>query len=394
MKSKRVVPKSSISSFVPEFVPITHFHSLRNFKVVLKREEIPHITLNDFLEVAMFYASVDEIIDKKEDYVLFTMSNKSQSIDEDIKNNIIDSDEKLSHYLNAFFDNWTEAGRLYLHDPKEELSQTIVEKEEAGSVSSKPSRDSEASKDIKDRSNNQCSLCGRNFPNGIGLEASHVYEVKSMPDNVLDRIVNFDLLGIFNVNDPRNYLCLCTRCHHHFDDYNVGIDPDTQEVLISPRIYDDPIEGAPGISKYRDLVEDAQGNPTHRKLVHVHGDVCKHPRPLLEYRKELYDVEQKSRMISKYHSLGKRKISEVEKDVIENLKQENRPYKKLTKPIMARYLEAFGLSTTGSKSELYERMEKLKNFVNEGFTRQTTITDLLRINADEYKQTLSKCKFL
>ncbi len=93
---------------------------------------------------------------------------------------------------------------------------------------------------------------------------------------------------------------MCTRCHAHFDDYNVGVDPDTQEVLISPRIYDDPIEGASGQSNTQ-------------KLVHVNCATCKHPKPLLEYRKERYDVKQKSGMINKYSSLGKRNISEVKK---------------------------------------------------------------------------------
>lgn len=107
--------EEEISFHVPSFVPIIHFHSLRYFKVVLKREEIPLITLNDFRKVAVFTAFVDGIVDETEDYVLFTMSNTSQSIDEDIKNNIIDSDEKLRHYLNNFFDNFVKTDRLYLH---------------------------------------------------------------------------------------------------------------------------------------------------------------------------------------------------------------------------------------------------------------------------------------
>jgi hypothetical protein len=254
------------------------------------------------------------------------------------------------------------------------------------------------SKAIRTHGNNRCQICGREFPNGEGLFACHLFELKAVPECVQNRVTSFNDLDLGTVNDPRNYLCLCQKCHDFLDDYNITIDPKNHNLLISTRIFREEIFGVDGISCYQELVEDGNGQPTGRKLTHVDGNAYKHLFKLLQYRKRLYDIEQQLNLLSKNRALnigtgGKRKFSFQDDQDVKKLKSHALPVEKERVDNMKALLKKFGASTRGNKLELFERIKKLQKALREDFFEGTDFEGLQHLYENQCKEVLTVVDF-
>jgi hypothetical protein len=331
--------------------------------------------------------------------LLVTLPSNTEDVDENLNDpsRNLDTDEKIQSYLYSFFRNMRHTDRLYLFDSIQEVSQKITKME--GTVSSSTvSRESNMSRDIRSHGNNCCQICGRGFPDGEGLFACHLFELKAVPECVDNLLKSFNDLGLTTVNDGRNYLCLCQKCHDFLDDYNIAINPQNHDLIISNRIFNETIDGVEGISRYRDLVEYENGQPTGRKLTHLGGDAYKHPLKLLEYRKKLYDLEQKLQIMSKNRALdiavgGKRKFLFKDEEAVKELKTRNLVFKDETKGEMKALLKKFNASTGGNKPVLFDRVQKLQQALQDDCFKETDFEGLEQLYDKQFDGALTECIF-
>lgn len=368
------------------------------FEVPISKSQISTITLQHFILLVLYHGEkVILSLDKSVPHLLVAIPSKSISIEEDKKKseNIIDTDEKLRGYLESWFSDYYNARSLYLFDIAQGPSQSIAKNE--GTIASKPSRDSTISRDIRAHANNSCQICGRKFPGGVGITSCHLFEMRSVPEDINNRVETYNELGLAGVNDSRNYLCLCKICQVHLDNYNITINPLDHDLIISPRIFDHEIYEVDGIAKYQDLVEDVQGNLTHRKLYHIDGDAYKHPQQLLQYRYRLYQIEQRWKIMSKQRSTfinfgGKRKSEFAENELMKKLKTQELVLNSTTCKQLKEFLSAAGIPRPKRKAELFEKVQNLQKFLNEG-VGNFSLEELENNYGDEFEEALRKCKF-
>jgi hypothetical protein len=153
-----------------------------------------------------------------------------------------------------------------------EKTTSIPKKEISDSGSSVPStdpaigcnHDPDISNRIIESANFTCQFCGKIYLSfNTDLQGAHIYEIKSARTNRARQILGkftskqqtaiYFGLGIGGLNDPRNVLCLCGTCNKHFDDKNIAIQPGSYELLISPRIFSEPIAHVGDIPNYQEL---------------------------------------------------------------------------------------------------------------------------------------------
>ncbi len=402
---------------------VEHFCSLQ---IVIYRlpppSIIPQITLYEFLgQILRTPKSIELGISCSDNVQLAVLPSNSNDFENDLE--IIDTDDKLQEELRSHYKDYRSVKTMYLFEPskgsiQDQLSNItsqlsdIVSNSAASQSSEESSCDSAIMSEIIRShsdfasilrvSQNTCAICGalRDYPGG--LYACHLLEFNSVSRKRNEHTQHCNSLGLAQGNDARNYLCLCKTCHNNFDEYNIAIDPYNSNLIISPKILDNPVNNI----TYRDLVFK-DGKPTNRKLKHVDGEIYRHPSRLIQYRHRLYELEQEFGILSKQQSLLMNKISSRKikrqagegneketEDPYETLRDFKENFDDLKVNQLRDMLRSVEMPVYGKKPELIERLRALKHTLAEieklYYGIQIPVDTCTK---EDFEEALKYCKF-
>jgi hypothetical protein len=126
------------------------------------------------------------------------------------------------------------------------------------------------------RDGNKCVFC--DYSDGAEMQHCHFFGLAEFKDikQSSDRIVRLLSLGLGDINDIRNVICLCRNCHTQWDQHNIGVHSENS-TLLTVEVGHQKIKYTQGGTKYSELAN---------KVI-----VFAEPQPskaVLEYRYELF----------------------------------------------------------------------------------------------------------
>lgn len=178
--------------------------------------------------------------------------------------------------------------------------EDIVSEKSSKSVSSDVTRSSSRSYECRSNYKFICQFCGYQGERET-TEAAHFYEkeqldlIKAKDEDELIASFYTTLLkneelrrcGICEFNDRNNAICLCKRCHDHFDKKRrtIGIHPETKTLVISSSIWEEPL-----------LSNQATRYSTLQNKKVEFLELYEPPLELLKYRFKFYEDAENERL--------------------------------------------------------------------------------------------------
>jgi hypothetical protein len=134
----------------------------------------------------------------------------------------------------------------------------------SGALSDASSQSEDVCEDVRIAAHFTSQFCDKQQHSQLNedLHVGYLYETKSLSLNEdkakagkfthADQRAIYFSLDIGGLNEVRNMLSLllCSTCNAYFDAKHIAIDPATDGCIVSPTLYDKPIDHVPGIKNY------------------------------------------------------------------------------------------------------------------------------------------------
>ena len=249
-------------------VPVIHWQHLVAKKIPISEST----TFLDFCRKIRASFS-DEIT--TEMFRVYRLPHNFSSIDEKV---LIDSNEDFQECASLFKNPFKFPPELYIwnyedESPKKELPNAEKDRDCASSM---VSRDSDQSRICKEKDGYICLCCGFFGPEGLAMKCCHLYEIKAHEalSTVAERKDKLKSLKLVDINELRNLVTMCEKCHTRFvDSHQIGIHPVDRRWIIA-----DTLRGtdAPSSTPYNDI--------HGRAVVLTSSDTYEPPLEVLEDR--------------------------------------------------------------------------------------------------------------
>ncbi len=225
-------------------VPVTHWQRL-------EKKRIPIFESTTFPEFRWrIRLSFSEEITSK-DFHVYKLPHKFTSIDERV---LIDDDAKFQECVKLFVNPYDFPPELYIWNYEDEsanIGYPIVPKKDSD-CSSVVSRDSYQSEICKEKDGYICLCCGYFGAEGMSMKCCHLYEIKSHEalTRFAERKEKLKSLKLVDINELRNLVTMCEKCHTRFGNHQIGIHPTDLRWIITDALRD---KSAPSSKPYHDI---------------------------------------------------------------------------------------------------------------------------------------------
>lgn len=225
-------------------VPVTHWQRL-------EKKKIPISESTTFPEFRWrIRTSFSEEITAKI-FRVYKLPHKFTSIDERV---LIDDEAKFQECVELFKNPDDFPPELYIWNYEDEsvnIGYPIVPKKDRD-CSSVVSRDSNQSEICKEKDGYICLCCGYFGAEGMSMKCCHLYEIKAHEalTTFAERKEKLRSLKLVDINELRNLVTMCEKCHTRFDNHQIGIHPTDLRWIITDALRD---KSAPSSKPYRDI---------------------------------------------------------------------------------------------------------------------------------------------
>ena len=221
-------------------VPITHWQHL-----VAKK--IPISASSTFLDFRRrIRTSFSEEITTKI-FRVYKLPHKFTSIEEKV---LVDSEEDFLSCIELFKDPDDFPPELYIWNYEDESPKKLPSANKDGDCSSVVTMDSNQSRICKEKDGYTCLCCGFVGPEGLAMKCCHLYEIKAHQALTTERKAKLTSLKLVDINELRNLVTMCEKCHTRFDNHHIGIHPVDRRWIITDKLRE---LNAPSLIPYRDI---------------------------------------------------------------------------------------------------------------------------------------------
>ena len=180
---------------------------------------------------------------------VYKLPHNFSSIEEKV---LIDSEADFQACVELFKNPDEFPPELYIWNYEDESPKKLPNAKKDRDCASVISRDSNQSKICKAKDGYICLCCGFFGPEGLAMKCCHLYEIKAHEalTTVAKRTDKLKSLKLVDINELRNLVTMCEKCHTRFDSHQIGIHPVDRRWIIT-----DTLRGtdAPSLTPYRDL---------------------------------------------------------------------------------------------------------------------------------------------
>jgi len=245
-------------------VPVTHWQHLVAKKIPISEST----TFLDFRRRVRTSFS-EEITTKI--FRVYKLPHKFTSIEEKV---LVDSEADFQACVELFKNPDEFPPELYIWNYEDESPKKLPNAKKDRDCSSVVSRDSNQSKICKEKDGYICLCCGHFGPEGLAMKCCHLYEIKAHEalTTLAERKDKLKLLKLVDINELRNLVTMCEKCHTRFDNHQIGIHPVDRRWIITDSLR---AKDAPSITPYRDI---------HGRAVVFTSDTYEPPLEVLEDR--------------------------------------------------------------------------------------------------------------
>ena len=223
-------------------IQVTHWQRLEKKKISISEST----TFLDFRRVIRKLFS-EEITTRI--FRVYKLPYKFTSIDERV---LIDDEAKFQECV-EWLNNPDELPlELYIWNYEDESPTKLSDIAKDSECSSVVSRDSNQSKICKEKDGYICLCCGYFGAEGMSMKCCHLYEIKAHKalTTLAVRKEKLKSLKLVDINELRNLVTMCEKCHTRFDDHQIGIHPTDLRWIITDALRD---KSAPSSMPYRDI---------------------------------------------------------------------------------------------------------------------------------------------
>jgi hypothetical protein len=124
---------------------------------------------------------------------------------------------------------------LYIWNYEDESPKKLPNAKKDRDCDSVVSRYSNQSKICKEKDGYICLCCGFFGPEGLAMKCCHLYEIKAHEalTTVAERKDKLKSLKLVDINELRNLVTMCEKCHTRFDSHQIGIHPVDRRWIIT-----------------------------------------------------------------------------------------------------------------------------------------------------------------
>ncbi len=244
------------NSLVTVKVPVYEYTTFTNFKCRVRSSFTEEITTPTF-RVYKFPPQFSDIAERE----------------------LVDSEAVFQECIEMFRNPDVFPPVMYIWNYEDKSPNKLPNKKNAqadgdgSSVSSAVSRDKNQAKICKKRDKYLCLCCGFFGADGLGLKSCHLYEIRAhKPLTEQERADKLESLELVDVNDVRNLVTMCEKCHSHFDSHKIAIHPSDLRWIMTKDV--------------RGIGEDGEMAPSGTSYTDIHGkrvmfNICAPPHAVL-----------------------------------------------------------------------------------------------------------------
>jgi hypothetical protein len=179
---------------------------------------------------------------------VYKLPHKNSTIEEKV---LIDSDADFLACVELFKNPDEFLPLLYVWNHEEESPNKLPSAKKDRDNCSSDDRYSTISRLCKERDNYTCLCCGHSEVEGLTMHCCHLYEIKahnSMTES--EQKEKLKSLKLMSIDEFRNLVTMCEKCHSNFDSHKIGIHPLDHHWIIANSLRE---KNSSSLTPYRDI---------------------------------------------------------------------------------------------------------------------------------------------